>query len=344
MRIYIGVFAHNEQESIAWVLADLARQDLFERPDVSVRLFVLANGCTDATVAAARAAVKAMPKHVAACTSVLDLPFKGKSRTWNHFVHELCANQADCLYCVDGDIRIPEEANLGRMLQQLQARGAQVVNSRPRKDIEVAPGEDLSWMERLIVLASGTASDYRNSIAGSLYLVRAEAVRDIHMPVGLPVEDGFLRAMILTRLLTELEDLRRIHGEPGIWHVYESLRSAPALVRHQTRLVIGSAVNTVIFDHLCANAAGLQERSALLRAAAADERWLGGVLRARLPQWPSGFVPVHFLVKRLQALRGRERPGALRALLVATFGLGFDFVVYANAQLQMARGKGAGYW
>ena len=343
MRIHIGVFAHNEQERIAWTLADLARQDLFERPDVSVRLFVLANGCTDRTVAAAQAAVQAMPPRVAACTSVLDLPFKGKSRTWNHFVHGLCAGEADYIFCVDGDIRVPQQANLGRMLRCLESGPAQVVNSRPRKDIEVQPG-NLSRLERLIVMASGTASDYRNSIAGSLYLVRAAAVRDIHMPVGLPVEDGFLRAMILTRLLTEPEDLARIHGESGIWHVYESLRDVPALVRHQTRLVVGSAVNTVIFDHLCANAADARGRSALLREAAADERWLGGVLGTRLPTWPWGFVPLHFLVKRLQALRGRHGQGALRALLVATLGLGFDAVVYANAQLQMARGKGAGYW
>jgi hypothetical protein len=73
----------------------------------------------------------------------------------------------------------------------------------------------MSLVERIIVMASGTASDYRNSIAGQLYLARTAAVEGIHMPVGLPVEDGFLRAMILTRLLTEGEHFERIHGEPG---------------------------------------------------------------------------------------------------------------------------------
>jgi hypothetical protein len=348
MRIHIGVFAHNEGDRIASVLADLARQDVFDHEEPDVRVFVLANGCTDDTVAAANAAIAAMPGKAAARSAVLDLPFKGKSRTWNHFVHELCVGRAGCICCVDGDIRIPDATHLRRMLQRLQTTRAQVVASRPRKDIEVAPGA-LSWLERLIVLASGTASDYRSSIAGSLYLVRTDAVAGIHMPVGLPVEDGFLRAMILTRLLTESEEFGRIHGEPEIWHVYESLRSIPALVRHQTRLVVGSAVNTIVFDHLCANAsADVAQRSALLREAASDEQWLARVLRARLPKWPGGFVPLHFLVKRLQSLRdhGRrgERRGAARALLVATLGLGFDFVVYANAQLQMARGKGAGYW
>jgi len=343
MRIHVGVFAHNEQNGIASVLADLARQDLFDRPDVSVRIFVLANGCTDATVPVAQAAVRALPAGIGECVSVLDLPFKGKSRTWNYFVHELCAGRADYVYCVDADIRVPARENLGLMLRRIEETRALVIASRPRKDIEVAPGA-LSLIDRIIALASGTMSDFRNSIAGSLYLVRAGAVEGIYMPVGLPVEDGFLRAMILTRLLTEAEVLGRIQGEPGIWHVYGSLRTVRALVRHQTRLVIGGAVNTAVFDHLRAHAADFPQRSALLRSAAEDDRWLGRVLRGTLPRWPSGFVPLHFLFKRLQCLRGRKELGTRRTILIATLGFAFDALVYANAQLQMARGKGAGYW
>ena len=32
------------------------------------------------------------------------------------------------------------------------------------------------------------------------------------------------------------------------------------------------------------------------------------------------------------------------AVLLGTVGFAFDLLVYVNAQLQMARGKGAGYW
>ena len=343
MRIHIGVFAHNEEKRIAAVLEDLARQDILARPELSVRVFVLANGCQDATVQVARETVGKFPEAVGGCFEVLDLPFGGKSRTWNYFVHALCVGRADAICCVDGDIRVPSPGTLGRMLERLVAGPAEVVNSRPRKDIELAPGR-LSLVERLIVMASGTVSDYRNSIAGQLYMTRTAVVEGIHMPVGLPVEDGFLRAMILTRLLTEGEHFERIHGEPEIWHVYESLRTVPALVRHQTRLVIGGAINTVLFDHLRTQAPGFPQRSEFLRAAAQDEFWLARVLGRTLPRWPSGFVPVHFLVKRLAGLRARKEIGAGRALLLATLGFAFDFLVYVNAQLQMARGKGAGYW
>lgn len=343
IRVHIGIFAHDEQDGIALVLGDLARQDLFEREDVSLSVFVLANGCTDATPAAARSAVDAMPPHIAERIRVLELPFAGKSRTWNHFVHTLCDAQADFIFCMDADIRVPACQNLRLMLERLENGPALVVNSRPRKDIELARGS-LSWVDRVTVLASGTASDFRQSIAGSLYLVRAAAVEPIHMPIGLPVEDGFLRAMILTSLLTEPEDFRRIHAEPGIWHVYESLRSIRALVRHQTRLVIGSAINTAVFEYLRGHARDMPGRRGLLRSAAQDDAWLAGVLRAALPRWPSGFVPVHFLVKRVRGLAARKDLGSPRMLLVATLGFAFDLLVYVNAQFQMARGKGAGFW
>ena len=218
-----------------------------------------------------------------------------------------------------------------------------VVNSRPRKDLEVTE-KPRTPIERAIVMASGTGSDYRNSISGQLYLARMSAVEDVWMPVGLPVEDGFLRAMVLTRLLTEPEDLRRIHGEPEIWHIYESLRTMPTLVRHQTRIVIGSAVNTALFDHLRAQPNDVATRSVLLREAARDDDWLARMLGTSLPRWPSGFVPVHFLVKRLEGLGQGDGSGLGRKVVVTTAGFALDALVYVNAQYQMARGKGAGHW
>ena len=54
--IDIGIFAHNEAGGIAAMLGELARQDLFCAPGRSVRVHLLANGCSDDTVAVARAA------------------------------------------------------------------------------------------------------------------------------------------------------------------------------------------------------------------------------------------------------------------------------------------------
>jgi hypothetical protein len=104
-----------------------------------VRVFVLANGCHDATVRVAREAVAKLPVASGGRMAVLDLPFSGKSRTWNYFVHELCVGEADYICCVDGDIRVPSPGTLGLMLQRLEAGVAQVVNSRPARTSSWAP-------------------------------------------------------------------------------------------------------------------------------------------------------------------------------------------------------------
>ena len=197
-------------------------------------------------------------------------------------------------------------------------------------------------MGRLIAKAGGTLDDQETALAGSLYLLRADIARTVFMPVGLPVEDGFLRAMLLTDLLSHDEDMKRIRTDPSITHVYESLQSVAALVRHQTRIVIGSAINAVLFSYIRRNTRSAAEASALLREASADEAWLGARISEELPRWPFGYVPFHFLTKRLRKF---ARDGfSLKRLPIVALGFAFDAVVYVIASVKMARGSGSGFW
>lgn len=63
------------------------------------------------------------------------------------------------------------------------------------------------------------------------------------------------------------------------------------------------------------------------------------------PEFPTGFVPIHFLTKRVKYIlhspRSLLRPQ--RSMVLAA-GFGFDLVVYLNALREMARGAGAAYW
>ena len=68
-------------------------------------------------------------------------------------------------------------------------------------------------------------TDYRKSICGQLFILRADMARRIGLPAGLPVEDGFFRAMIVTDLLSGPERLDVLDGDPGVFHVYESIRT-----------------------------------------------------------------------------------------------------------------------
>lgn len=330
MRVDIGVFAHNEAQGIAAMVARLLQQDILHDPAFSVRVLVLANGCSDDTVAQAQSAG----------VEVVNLPEGGKSRTWNRFVHDLARADAAVLICADADIAFCDAGALRRLVQALGAHW--VINSQPVKDIVARP-EALSGMDKIIAAAGGGLDDWRLAICGQLYAMPASVARRFHLPIGLPVEDGFLRAMVLTDALTGPEDFSRIGGAEGVWHIYASERTVGALIRHQTRIVIGSAVNFAAFGALTAVPA--PQRHAELAQAAGDAGWLTRVLRRSLPRWSFGFVPVHFLTKRLA--RAAENPRDLlrpKRFLVTILGFVFDLVVYCRAQWAMWRGTGVGHW
>ncbi len=325
-RVDIGVFAHNEAQGIAAMLAGLQAQDL---SGLDARIVVLANGCTDDTAARA----------TAAGAEVMDLPQGGKSRTWNRFVHDLSRKDADVLVFCDADIQLPQPDALARMVAGVA--GVDVFNSRPVKDIVYRP-QGLGPMDRIIAMAGGTLDDWKTAICGQLYAMPAATARRFHLPIGLPVEDGFLRAMVLTDALTGPEDLTRITGGE-VFHVYASERQLGSLIRHQVRIVIGSAINTAAFAALRDLPA--DQRHTALAQAAADEGWLLRVVKDRLPRWPWGFVPVHFLTKRAANLLSHPRQ-ILRPkrLFLLIAGFGFDLIVYILAQIRMARGTGVGHW
>jgi hypothetical protein len=325
-RVDLGIFAHDEAAGIAAMVAAARSQArACAAQGVDLRVLVLANGCRDETAALAGAAG----------AEVADLPEGGKSRTWNRFVHDLSRPEAEALVFADADIAWTEPDALARLIGGLLARpGLWVLNSQPVKDLALQGASGL--VPRLALRAAGGLDDWKTAICGQLYAMPAARARAFHLPAGLPVEDGFLRAMVLTDTLSRPEDLGRIDGAEGVFHVYGSETTLRGLIRHQERIVIGSAINFCLFAHL----RGLDQaaRAQALRAAAAEEGWLRGVLRQNLPRAPFGYVPFHFLVKRL------TRPGALRRFGVTFLGFGFDAIVYMGAQIRMARGAGAGFW
>ncbi len=330
MRVDIGVFAHNEAKGIATMVAQLLAQDL---RGLEARILVLANGCTDATADLARAAG----------AEVADLAEGGKSRTWNRFVHDLAREEAEVLIFIDADITFTAPDCLRRLALGLVARPELwVLNSQPVKDIVARP-EGLGALDKIIAAAGGGLDDWKTAICGQLYAMPATRARRFHLPIGLPVEDGFLRAMVLTDALTGPEEFSRIDGLDGLSHLYASERRIAALIRHQTRIVIGSAINFAAFEAL--RALPEEARRPALARAAADEGWLVRAMHARLPSWPFGYVPLHFLTKRLVRLwshpRDLLRP---KRVFLALVGFGFDAIVYVLAQYRMARGTGAGHW
>jgi glycosyltransferase involved in cell wall biosynthesis len=330
MRVDIGVFAHNEAAGIGAMVAGLLAQDV---TGLDARILVLANGCHDNTAARARTAG----------AEVAELAEGGKSRTWNRFVHDLSRADADVLIFADADIEFTAPDSLRRLALGLADRPALwVLNSQPVKDI-AARREGLSALDKIIAAAGGGLDEWKTAICGQLYAMPAGQARRFHLPVGLPVEDGFLRAMVLTDALVNPEDFSRIDGLEGLSHLYASERSISALIRHQTRIVIGSAINFAAFDAL--RALPSDRRGPELTRAAADDGWLPRAIHGHLPRLPFGYVPLHFLTKRLGRFLTKPREMLRpKPVAVAFLGFGFDAIVYLLAQYRMARGTGAGFW
>ncbi|WP_199085317.1 glycosyltransferase [Bosea sp. ASV33] len=344
INVDLAVFAHNEQDRIARTLADLSSQTIFSHEDFSTRLFVLANGCSDDTVAVTRSELSKFENPGVAV--VHDLKEGGKSRTWNRFVHEISQEDADILVFIDADIGLPDRSAIKNIVDFLICRKDIVATSSlPLKDIEFYP-QDLSLVEKAIANGSKTSGhDLTTAICGQLYAMRSEAARAIKLPIGLPVEDGFIRHAIITSLFSRPEDESLIAQSPEATHVYPSERSIAALLKHQTRIVIGSAVNAALFRYFIRlhRQEGRQRVLNELSASANSPRWLPEKLRKLLPDSRFGWVPWPWLFSRTAAfLKGG--PYTVRRTSIAILGFGMDCIVFVNSQFKMARGTGAGHW
>lgn len=95
MSVAVGIFAHHEERRIAACLASLP----LDRTDTLFH--VLVNGTTDRTAERARAAAGGRANVI-----VHDIEKGGKSRTWNHFIHDLLAGGERAVVLLDGDADI----------------------------------------------------------------------------------------------------------------------------------------------------------------------------------------------------------------------------------------------
>lgn len=338
----IAVFAHQEAAQIATIIKDLASQDILSEP-WDTQVWILANGCTDDTVSQARAAISALDPAVSERFVVKDLAQSGKSRTLNKFIHELARAQAGLFVLMDADIRLVETDTIARMCKAFETRSAlRVFSSRPVKDVDHFDLK-VGTVARLIAAGAGGLADVKKAICGQLYAIRSTIARRINVPIGLPVEDGFMRAMVATDFLKGADDPDRIDGSPDIYHVYESIRSIPELIRHQTRLVVGGAINSTLYRRIANQVATVEEAEAFLRKVSTEEAWLGGVLREELPRAPYGYVPFHFWILRLKRLQ-LSKLKSPKAILVLLLGFGLDSIAYALATIRMARQQAVGHW
>ena len=181
----LAVFAHNESGRIAAALQSI----LPAAAGKDVEVWVLANGCTDATGDEVRSCATVLPHLWLAEIDVAD-----KANAWNVFVHELItperAREIETYFFMDGDVTL-EPAALALLASSLdemptaQAAGGMPATGRDRE----------SWRARMV--RNGT-------LAGNLYALRASFVdtvreQQIRVPIGLVFEDSLVSWLVATR-------------------------------------------------------------------------------------------------------------------------------------------------
>src|SRR5580765_8582754 len=301
MLVSVGILAHNEEHDIGTLIADLAKQNLLSNKRLSIDLHVVANGCTDDTIGASKAALDEQPfKQENITIFIHELAQAGKSNAWNEFVHTLASPKTDFAFLLDADIRIPESTTLQLVLDRLvSSKTAYVAVDESVKDLSEKAQKTIT--ERIILAASGTGHNTRSAIAGALYCVRFDVLKNIWMPIGLPGEDGFLRAMILTSNFTKDENLDRLVFVEGARHIFESESTISGVFRHNVRLAIGTAINILLFEHIRdsenirKNAAKyIQDRNAT------DPDWVNELIRAEIRRGKYFLLNKDFILKRIR--------------------------------------------
>lgn len=344
IKIGIGILARNEESSIADLMGDLGRQTLLSDSGVSVHAFVIPNGCTDRTADVAKQAFSQPPfSSPEISASVHELSVPGKSNAWNEFVHRIAPRDIEYVFFLDADIRIPERESLKLMLDSLRSSPTAVVAiDTSVKDIEIeTPKSAVEW---LIKACTGTAEDKTQAIAGACYCVRFSELHDIWMPIGLPGEDGYLRAMLLTSSFSHEERMDRHLFVPGAYHIFESHRNMRDVIQHNIRLAIGTAVNARLFWHIRdLRAQGVNIAEYIRERNVADPAWVNDLIRERLNH---SFFPVgkRYVLRRLARVIRDRQWWSPKRWIIAMIGTAFDFLVFLKASFRMRKGAGAGYW
>jgi glycosyltransferase involved in cell wall biosynthesis len=178
----LAVFAHNEAGRIGAALRSIGAAAGGHEVDV----VVLANGCTDRTVAQVRAGAPLVP-HL----SLAEIDMADKANAWNAYVHDVSEASTpggtDVHFFMDGDVTLEPDA-----LPLLAAALDAVPDARAAGGVPATGRDRDAWRRRMM---------QNGSLAGNLYALRGSFVdelrqRGIRMPAGLIGEDLFLSWLV----------------------------------------------------------------------------------------------------------------------------------------------------
>ena len=344
VKISIGILAHNEEQRVGETLTSLFGQDLFDK--FETELVVVPNGCTDGTAAAARTSIEAHRATWSALGTarVEELPSAGKANSWNEFVHRLSSQDADTLVLMDADISFLEKDTLSVLVTTLRGSvDAVVCVDQPLKSIE--PGAKATVIQRVLASSTPPIDHGDVPICGQLYCAYSSELRRIWLPRDVQVDDGFVRAMLLTRCFTAPEDRSRIVLAPNAYHNFTSVATIRELLKHERWVVAGSIVNMLLFARLHAEACPDRDAGKLIEEwSQRDPDWLPKYVAEQVQLRGFRLVPSSWWTRRWARLASLTLPRRLVRVPMAAAASIADAIVFLAAIHDVRAGKGFRYW
>lgn len=349
MKISIGILACNEAEHIEATLQSVFRQEIFLGNSVvqEIEIIVIPNGCQDATTQVATKALSLLAQSVSAKVTwvVHELDKAGKSYAWNVYIHELLSADAKYCFLMDADIILLHSQTLSQLIKTLEsAPEAWVSIDKPVKDIMFKQHKTV--LEYLSIAVSTLQdSSEAKGLCGQLYCGYADKLRKIWMPVGLPAEDGFLQNMVLTNCFQSTKNDNHILLAQDASHSFRAYTDPRILLRHEIRIVLGSTINSFIFEYLRQHSNAQVHAGGVIKQNNQDDPlWLHQLIRTTIQQKGWWLVPSWFLIRRFRYLGRNNRLAMLLKLPVACAAFFADVLVCFLANQRVHKYGGLGYW
>jgi hypothetical protein len=336
--ISIGILAQNDVPSITRTLYSLRQQSLFylNNTQYQVEITLLAYDCTDGSAAIAERIFNLREwRHLSdrVTCRVCSTAIADKSSAWNHYIHDLASPTANYIVMMDANIVFGEYETLVYLVQQLLIdTQAWVTIGRPIKHSwpNPAPLPEIKLQD----------SSEIKGLSSQLYCARAYKLRQIWLPPGLGVEDGFLRSMIVTDRFTQPENPDRIAFTPGASHLYEACSDWYQRLSQEKRIIIGAIVNQLIFDYLRVSCSHQLDAGTLIRRhTARNPQWCMALITQSRRQFAGNLLQSHYLIRRFQDLRySHSRRQQLRHLPIAIAASIADWAVFWRANRAVHQG------
>jgi len=249
IKVCIVILARNEALGIGTTIQSLFKQSIFDPRNglTSIEIICVSNGSQDDTVKEASEALHSFaPQSTKYRVIALQIP--GKANAWNHAVHQLNL-EGDIYYFMDADIEIVEPDTLLNMLQVLEDHPIVIAaTDLPRKDIELKKSRGIK--EWFLLKIANLTKKTPGQLSGQLYCLRADFAKKIWMPTGLLVEDGFIKEMVCTELLTKPLDNAKIQLAKKASHFFNSYITIKEIFYHQVRQATGQGMYSILKKEL----------------------------------------------------------------------------------------------